>query len=177
LAKPVKQLVGPAQKLPPWTGNQRKQECMERWINAKLDELNEEDLERLERELAHANRNAPEWSTIKAGIEEIKLVKALEKAARKDLGPLRELYPRLARYINLPKLEKKGAHFKKDPEQLSISLINAVEDVDRIKAIWKQHYGKQNRPRGQLSALEIAAERHGVELGDIERERSKSPKR
>lgn len=174
----MKPPVGPADKLPPWEAkNSREREWMERWVNAKLDELDSEDLDRLERQINAANASAPEWPTIKAQMDEHDLKKALERAERGDMASLRKLYPRLARFINRPKLDKPGDHFLRDPKQLDASLKWAIEDMDRIKTIWKNYYGKQNRRDGQLSALEIAANRHGVKPDDVERVRSKSPKK
>lgn len=178
VAKPIKPPVGPADKPPPWEAkNSREREWMERWVNARLNELDSEKLDRLEKRLNATNASAPEWSIIKAQMDEHVLKKALETAECGDMALLRNLYPRLARFINRPRLDKPGDHFLRDPEQLAPSLKWAIEDVDRIKTIWKQYYGKQNRRDGQLSALEIAANRHGVKLNDVERERNKLPKK
>jgi hypothetical protein len=35
-----------------------------------------------------------------------------------------------------------------------------LKDVKRIRALWQHHYRRQNRKSGQVSAEEIAAERH-----------------
>jgi hypothetical protein len=46
-------------------------------------------------------------------------------------------------------------------------LAAAVKDVAHIRALWKSHYGRVKRRRGDLSAEEIAAERWMVDVGAV----------
>ena len=61
-----------------------------------------------------------------------------------NIEPLREMHPSHAQFINLPKL-KRGEHFL----TYAVWLQQALEDVPRIRAIWKEHYGKTNRATGR----------------------------
>jgi hypothetical protein len=48
------------------------------------------------------------------------------------------------------------------PRDLLPNIVDefVLQDVERIRALWRRHYGKQNRRRDQISAESIAAERH-----------------
>jgi hypothetical protein len=92
---------------------------------------------------------------------------ALQAAEQGDIEPLRRLHPHLAKFLHLPKL-KHGTHFK-DPAK--IRLRNARADVQRIREIWQRDYGKTNRPRGQLTAEEIVAERWNLTPEEVRRGR------
>jgi hypothetical protein len=59
----------------------------------------------------------------------------------------------------LPK-RKRGAHFPKPPPSTLDPIAAAAADVRRMRAIWKQHYGRKNRrPDDGPSAEDIAADR------------------
>jgi hypothetical protein len=177
--------------LPPWTGDPKR---MQDWTNAKLNEIDAA----FDRELAagararlkaHAppDRTAKEERKRKLTIGKRALAKsreasetwALEEAETKNLEPLRKLHPQHARFINLPPLGNRGDHFKKainhDPLAPHRRLEEAVFDLSRIRAIWREHYGRSNRPSGELTAEKIAAERWGLTEEDV-RERRVSRK-
>ena len=102
-------------------------------------------------------------------------LKALQEAEQGNLEPLRKQYPRLARFINLPKLSKPGEHFKKKPSTNYLAphcrLEEALFELPRVRAFWKKRYGKTNRPAGQLTAEEIVAERWNLNLAEVNRKR------
>ena len=47
-------------------------------------------------------------------------------------------------------------------DRLKSSLEEASYDVERIREIWQQHYGRRNR-KAEPTAIEIAARRHGMQ--------------
>ena len=100
--------------------------------------------------------------------------RALQQAEQGNLEPLRKQYPGLARFINRPRL-KRGEHFKKKPPTDHLTphdrLKEALFELPRVRAFWKKHYGKTNRPQGQLTAEEIVAERWGLAEEEIYKRR------
>lgn len=42
------------------------------------------------------------------------------------------------------------------------SLHRAMADARRIPELWRKHYGRKNRSRGEITAEEIAARRWGI---------------
>jgi len=82
----------------------------------------------------------------------------LRAAEESNIEPLREMYPHLEDYLNLPK-RKRGQRYLMSNE----NLISAVSDVPRIRDLWKKHFGRVKRRCGELSAEEIAAKRWGVD--------------
>jgi hypothetical protein len=114
----------------------------------------------------------------------VKAIEAQDREGRGDFGdyialaergyiePLRELLPTLARnpvqaedlkyiaarFVNLPGRFGKGDRWPKSDQ-----VGAAVEDVKRIRDLWREHYpGRRNKPP-HVSATEIAAELHGVD--------------
>jgi hypothetical protein len=171
----------------PWIArNSRDRERMRTLVNAKLDEAiaieerkvaadiakvghllserlgrldNDEKARRKRRGLAKERKWREMW--------------ALQQAEQGNPEPLRKQYPRLARFINPPRL-KRGEHFKKPPtDHLAphCRLKEALFELPRVRAFWKKHYGKTNRPEGQLTAEEIVAERWGLDEDEIYRRR------
>jgi hypothetical protein len=100
---------------------------------------------------------------------------ALQQAEQGNIEPLQKQYPRLARFINLPKLNKPGEHFKKKPPTAPLAphcrLEEALFELPLVRAFWKKHYGKTNRPKGQLTAEEIVAERWGLDEEEVYKRR------
>jgi hypothetical protein len=173
----------------PWIAhNPRDRERMRALVNAKLDEaiaiedrkvaadiakashfLNErlgrldddEKGRRKDRGLAKERKWQEEW--------------ALQEAEQGNLEPLRKQHSGLARFINRPRLEKPGKHFKKkpptDPLTPHCRLKEALFELPRVRAFWKKHYGKTNRPKGQLTAEEIVAERWDLDEEEVYRRR------
>jgi hypothetical protein len=152
---------------PPWEAkDKRDRQWMETWVNEKLDGISWERAVAMMRsavERRDQNRKCveelmacPQWH----------IDQAIAAAEHGDPEPLRRLLkridPRLERYIHLPKL-KRGEHFNKipvvDENAPCRRLQGALRELPRIKAIWKEHYGKTNRQDGQLRATEIAANR------------------
>jgi hypothetical protein len=98
---------------------------------------------------------------------------ALQQAEQGNLEPLRKQHPRLARFLNLPRL-KRGEHFAKKPstDAPHWRLKEALFELKRVRDLWKKHYdGKTNRPKGQLTAEEIVAERWGLDEDEVHKRR------
>lgn len=142
-------------RLPDWEPrNARGRREFERWVNEQLDQIHEA-------ELLAAN----------AGASEITAEDLAVAAARDDgnLEPLRALHPDHADFINQkpPSRGRRRRSFLSllDREQ---RLVLAVEDVPRIRALWKRELGHRNRPAGdELGAEEIAARRWHVDAWTV----------
>lgn len=154
-------------KLPNWESeDQRDVLAMTQWVNYQLNMM---DLEELQRDLSGKKAIDPanylEWAIEQADIE-------------RNIRPLREAVPHLARFLTLP---KKG-HGKRLRSRRYNPTKRAAEDVRRIRGLWKQHYNKVKRTT-QPTAESIAAERWETDEEAVRNElkktsgRSKSPKR
>jgi hypothetical protein len=155
------------------------------WVNAKLDKQEDafhrkmaNDAKSLLRLLDERSCRLDDHERERrkaAGLvktQEWKLELARQQAEQGNLEPLRKLYPRDARFINLPRLKKPGEHFKKKPpDHLAphCRLEEALFELPRVRAFWKKHYGKTNRPKGQLTAEEIVAERWDLDVEEVRR--------
>jgi hypothetical protein len=98
-----------------------------------------------------------------------------------DILPLREilsdLLPTLAKtpvqarglkyiaehFVHLPPHRGRGQRYRK----LGDPVACAISDAARIRALWRQQYGRRNRPSHLVSAEAIAAERHDVTVEQI----------
>ena len=78
---------------------------------------------------------------------------AIERAEHGDVEPLRatlaSLNPGIARFVNLPRL-KRGARWPVHELDLDVEedmdrVATAAGDVARIRAIWREHYGRRRR--------------------------------
>lgn len=173
---------------PPWIArNERERQDMIGWMNEKLDQgcgwpgLSPEHAARLSPDgFADGLERYHQWRR-EGGPE-------LDAAQRGDIGPARETvrktYPLLADLLQPPKL-KRGEKYL--PYTIGEGVIHrpdvrfgellrevehrkliaaAVADVKRIKRIWQDRYGRTYRRQDQVSAIEIAAERHGVTVDE-----------
>jgi hypothetical protein len=82
------------------------------------------------------------------------LAYALERAERRDVGPLRKLHPHIARFIH-PEPRKRGGSFPRQDEVV----LRAVDDVSKIRKIWRDEYEMKSKRGSSTSAEAIAAER------------------
>jgi hypothetical protein len=172
----------------PWIArNSRDRERMRTLVNAKLDEAiaieNREFAADIAAHIAKASQSEPLGDDEKARRKDRGLAKtrewqeelALQEAEQGNLEPLRKQYPGLAWFINLPRLSKPGKHFKKKPPTDRLTphdrLKEALFELPRVRAFWKKHYGKTNRPQGQLTAEEIVAERWDLTEKEIYKQR------
>jgi len=173
---------------PPWTArNEHDRRDMVAWVNARLDAgdgrraLSPKHAARLTHEsLAESIKQANK--RLREGWDE------LELAQHGDIGPARELvrkiFPPLADLLQPPKLKRGEKHLPytidgvivpRDARYADVKheierkqrIDDAVADVKRIKRIWQEHYGKTNRHQAQVSAVEIAVERHGVDVEEV----------
>jgi hypothetical protein len=186
----------PRREKPPWTAlNELDHQAMIRWVNEKLDQggglrgLPPEHAARLTPEsLAESSKEYLRWWR-EGGPE-------LELAQHGNIKPARErvrkVFPHLADLLQLPKLKRgekyrpytvdgaiggvihrPGVPFAKlvEEHEHKKSVAAAVADVTRIKRIWaapEPHgYGRTNRSKGQVSAIEIAAARNGVSVAEV----------
>jgi hypothetical protein len=171
---------------------------MIKWVNARLDEgggrrgLSPELAARLNPEnLARGIKQLHKWMG-EGGPE-------LDMARQGNIEPLREFVRKalgadIAEHVQLikPKRGEKYEHYEidgvivpkgecyadvKDKVERKNQIAAAVADVTRIKRIWQDHYdGRANRGADQVSAINIAAERHGVTADEVI-ERRKRPSR
>jgi hypothetical protein len=187
-----------SEPLPPWIARDKRQrEQMIKWVNARLDEgggrrgLSPEHAARLTPEtLARSIKQLHKW--MDEGGPELELAQHGDIRAAREL--VRKVFPYLADLLQPPKL-KRGEKYEpyeidgvivprgecytdvKDKVERKNQIAGAVADVTRIKRIWQDHYdGRANRGADQVSAILIAAERHGVTADEVI-ERQKRPSR
>jgi hypothetical protein len=160
---------------------------MQTWVNAELDEViaieEREFAARIAAYIAKASQSEPLGDDEKARRKDRGLAKtrewqkelAREQAEQGNLEPLRKQYPELVQFLNRPR-RKRGQRFKKKPptdhlRALHCRLEEALSELPLIRDFWKKHYGKTNRPAGQLTAEEIVAERWNLNLAEVNRKR------
>jgi hypothetical protein len=96
---------------------------------------------------------------------------ALQQAEQRNIEPLRKQYPRLARFINLPRLGR-GEHFEKPPHPAYDRLEQAVAELRRVRYLLNLFYeNKTGHPRGRLTAEQILAERWDLTENEIRKRR------
>jgi hypothetical protein len=150
-------------KPPLWAGDDA---AMLRWLEGKLDELREKDGAK-----AYARRRTPRTKEEQQALfPEDSDEGAIAAAQRGDIEPVRRRHPRLAPFLHLPK-RKRGQRYA-NPIPLSrheLRLALACKDVGRIRTLWQQHYGKQNRKAhdGETNAEWFAAKRWLVTVDKI----------
>jgi hypothetical protein len=170
----------------PWIARKlpRDRERMRTLVNAALDEAIAIEDRKFAADIAKASHLLSELLGRLDGDEKARrkdrgLAKeqeesALQEAEQGNVEPLRKQHPSLARFINRPRL-KRGKHFKKKPPTDRLTphdrLKEALFELPRVRAFWKKHYGKTNRPQGQLTAEEIVAERWGLAEEEIYKRR------
>jgi hypothetical protein len=167
--------------LPPWTGDDS---GMRAWVFAELDKLDAAaDREMantaaaIVRAYAHEARDDSERRKRKLIIgkrDRAKIRAAEEQAAIEhgDVEALRTLHPKHAHFINPPARDPGRPKKVPDPnDYLSPKhrLEEALFDRKRISALWKKYYGRRNRPQGTVTAAEIAAERWGLSVYEVEK--------
>jgi hypothetical protein len=141
------------QKLPPWEAKTAAaRAAMERWANAQLD------IE-LETEIKATNQDCESREAFLRWLTETG--PQIDAAERGNIQPLREKYAHIAKFIHLPPLgrgKKRKKPFKFEP------LEAAVQDVTRIRGLWRKHYGRVKRgERNPPTAEAISARRWGVD--------------
>ncbi len=127
------------------------------WVNRQLDLILETSYEK-NQEQARSNWSAEKYADWRASeqLPAFREAQAINAAEHGNIEPLRELYPKLVRFLFRPKRPNKSPFPKNRPLVFADRVSNAADDVRRIRAIWKLHYGKKNQPG---LAEEIAAER------------------
>jgi hypothetical protein len=125
------------------------------WLTEKLNVLGE----------AAVHETIRTWNGRAIGLDF-----AIDFADHGRIGLLRHLLVeltknhRVEKFINLPKL-RKGARWPTHPldAMCASPLTWAVDDVDRIRALWHEHFGqKRRRSINSWTAEKFAAKRWGV---------------
>lgn len=132
--------------LPNWHDN----EAMKAWLNTMLDAI--EDVIWFEVCLAPLSYHDEHCVTC-----------ALKEAKQGNIKPLRNAYPHLAPFLHPPK-RRRGQRL---PKAKPRALAHAVTDVSSIRDLWRRHFRRVKRRRGELSAEEIAAERWKVDVDAV----------
>lgn len=135
--------------LPPWeSSNDRDKLAMTRWVN---HELNLMDVQELRKDIKGENALDPSN----------RIAWAMEQAdAHISIEPLRQAFPELARFLQLPK----RAHGKRGAQRGYNHVKGVARDVKRIRALWRKHYGNKRRTRDMKpTAEEIAVARWRIE--------------
>ena len=139
-------------QLPAWDDD----DAMEVWLNEKLDDQLTDDINEANKIADHGKIR--DWLVSDGP--------ALETAEKNwDPIPLRKRYPEIARWINPPKLPQ-GKHipsrrqYALDDDDLKVRA--AVADILRIRNLWRKHYRRVRRTRGETSAEFFAAKRWDV---------------
>jgi hypothetical protein len=164
--------------IPPWTGDD---EWMQAFVNAELDKADYE----FHRDLAAATnswlRSLPPRSKAEslkrhltigkraaAKYRELLEQRAIEEG---DIEALRQLHPKLVRFLNLPPQRGRPKKIGHDPWSKQNRLADAIAELPRIRAIWKKNYDRSNRPSGAITAEKITAERWGLTEDDVKKRR------
>jgi hypothetical protein len=150
----------PLLERPPW---RNESESGKRWMRAWVNqELNLETIRynssRSRAEVEQARAEFDAWINTPLAME-------ISSAEDGDIEPLRRALPHLARFLHLPK-QPNGVRRPMDDEYGDRVRV-AVNDVTRIRALWQRRHHKKNRPKGQVTAEEIAAERWRVNVEDV----------
>jgi hypothetical protein len=158
-------------KPPPLARNERDRQWMERWLNAKLDQIlyafNRPWLDAIAG-FSKAMKDDPDFQRRTSDqLAEFRAQRnsggaVIEAAQRGDLAPARKKYPELAAadMLKLPARPGRGKRFPKVKDR-EPDLTEAVWDAAKIRRIWKRHYPR--RPRGYDSPEAMAARRNGVD--------------
>ena len=186
-----------AETLPPWFAlNERDAKQMFEWVKRRLDQWDkglwapsdtiwpsDEQRRQMREQTRAALGKADQWRR-EGGLER-------QAARRGDIRPalelIRKLKPQLADLVQLPPLargrrrdpitvggvpvppgDKKPSGYWVAVAEHRKLVAEAAADVKRIRVIWDEFFGKTNRRKGDgPSALDMAAERHGVTPDEI----------
>jgi hypothetical protein len=135
--------------LPRWQcRDERDVKAMTDWVN---HELNLMDAEALRKDLR--GENTP-TDNVSFAIEQADNHISIER--------LRQAFPHLARFLQLPK----RGHGERLRSRRYNPIKGAVADVERIRKLWKDNYGKTRRTTGP-KAESIAADRWDIEADAV----------
>ena len=145
-----------------------KPKIMSRWVNWVLDEMSSDDL------IAHLARVNAEDAVENHRAWLRNLGPEIAAAEHGNIAPLRARLLAVLRkaritadaaerVVNLLQVPSTGGRGKHRPKDRKLDLVTeAVADVKRIRALWRERYGLRNRSRNLISAVDIAAVRWGV---------------
>jgi hypothetical protein len=148
---------------PPWrpTCKLEVQQLID-WTNARLDDADAAlELQQQELEAEQDWGPDPTPEEMRQQHQRLDFDNAKAAARHEDMKPLRKLYPEIAEFINPPTREPSKHRRKVDWRFINYRTRRAIDDVYRIRHIWKRHYKKWKRPDNDpVSAAAIAADRH-----------------
>jgi hypothetical protein len=174
------------------TRNANEKRHMFKWVCSRLDDW----IEEREWRGTHADEDFDETAdqAVEAECAETDVDAALRVAERGNIEPLRRLFPRIARFINLPKREDRSTwtdqtkRLWRDPlnrtprdhldrtERVELAAAEAII----VRVIWQRHYHQSNQLRdvvnSQWTPEQIVAERWDVKVKEVS-ERIKRIKR
>jgi hypothetical protein len=153
-------------KLPQWecrTPSEAK--VMTDWVNNELDRL-----ETIRKNFLNYGEENLEGD---AGWLEYKAVEKFEENG--DIEPLQLMFPNLAELLSRVRPKRKRGEPIKD--KMIGPVMEAAIDVKNIRALWKKHFRKVNRPQGDLvTAEQIAADRRKVTVPAVKNKMRKLKK-
>jgi hypothetical protein len=129
------------------------------WTNAELDA----PLRELPDEEYYDMRNSARIDYILAREAFERFRRGLLKMERNDVDQFVEVMataPRLRRYV---RPRRRGR-----PDGAKPGLAEALADVSRINELWRRTFGTYYRKSGTLTALDVAARRHGFDPEKLE---------
>jgi hypothetical protein len=141
--------------LPRWNcRNERDAQSIVEWVNDQLDRIDT------------VSKNYMDYGeNVLQSDERYVKAQAIEQADKGNMEPLRRLHPEYARFLCRPTQER-GKRFPKDGSNDPVR--RAADDVPLIRSLWKQHYGKKNRPKNDpVTAEQIAADRWKVDVETV----------
>jgi hypothetical protein len=157
-------MKAPDPALPPWIATcKREREAMIKWV------LNRLDMQMAERTALEPSddRHINLYTVHQSPRARLERAKRLARAG--NVAPLQRLYPELAEFIHPPKRKRGQRRSYRDETALfeRDGLSAVVEDVKRIRALWRQHYGLWKRRRDEVSAEKIAGLRHDMSEDEV----------
>jgi len=158
------QMVKRTDNRPPWTGDDA---AMFRWLRARCRELLKKELGEQLNEVAWLERELEQFPA-----RDLAVFRALAAADCGDIQPLREAFPRLAKFLHLPKLHRGETFRRKQRKQRDIALDTDENNrlyvarvmTKRIQLLWLKYYCKKNRKQklGEQSAAWFAGRMFGL---------------
>jgi hypothetical protein len=90
------------------------------------------------------------------------LAAAVASAEHGNIDPIRKLLPRIAKFLHLPPPPpRRRGPKRKNPRGWTWAIDEARDDVQRVRALWREHFGRVYRSESPR-ATEIAAARHDL---------------
>jgi hypothetical protein len=154
--------------LPPWQAtSERERQQMVEWVIEQLD-AQDAEYDMLQYELdKERDYYAPLPSVPAAEQRRLRLNKAIQRARNDNVELLRRLYPEIAEFIQPLKRPRgrRRSYPKKVWGRYAAGMI--VDDVKRVRELWRANYGKWKRHTLRPTAEQIVAVRRGWTEGKV----------